>query len=233
MDSHGIYGHGLISWIHSIHDLGSFSFGSGIFLFRIYVLLMSWHTSRILFYCHGFTPWVSFIPGIIGFHEPGCVPWLTFTQVIIDSLDSISWNVAIPGYAIYRIIGIHCHGLISWIHSIHDLGLFSFGSGIFLFRIHVLLMSWHTSRILFYCHGLLLFLESLLFVALDVFLFLLRFLKLLTCVKKDKLWSPYYRSPITILKLIFLTWGYLIKHKNIFIKQRNFKRCFNLNIKVF
>ena len=49
MDSHGIYGHGLISWIHSIHDLGSFSFGSGIFLFRIYVLLMSWHTSRILF----------------------------------------------------------------------------------------------------------------------------------------------------------------------------------------
>ena len=49
MASHGIYGHGLISWIHSIHDLGSFSFGSGIFLFRIYVLLMSWHTSRILF----------------------------------------------------------------------------------------------------------------------------------------------------------------------------------------
>ena len=104
MASHGIYGHELISWIHSIHDLGSFSFGSGIFLFRIYVLLMSWHTSRILFYCYGFTPWVSFIPGI-----SENIIYDHFAHV--SELYFISWGVAIPGYAIHRIIGFRGPGL--------------------------------------------------------------------------------------------------------------------------
>ncbi len=68
-----------------------------------------------------------------------------------------------PGYGFMASHGIYAHGFISWIHSIHDFGSFSVGSEIFLF-----LESWGVT-------------------ALDVFLFLLRFPKLLTCVKKDKL----------------------------------------------
>ena len=134
-----IHCHGLISWIHSIHDFGSFSVGSEIFLFRIYVLLMSWHTSRILFYCYGFTPWVSFIPGFIGFRGPGCVPgFFLFIEMIL--FYALAWC-----YGFMASHGIYAHGFISWIVLIH--------------RIIGIL-----------CHGLLLFLESLGFMALDMFL---------------------------------------------------------------
>ena len=143
--------------------------------------------------------------------------------------------------------------------SIHDLGSLSVGSGIFLFRIYVLLMSWHTSRILFYCYGFIAshgiyghglypgFIESLDFIsldstkrfilaigfmALDVFLGLC-FQKSLTCVKKIVCEVPTTVLPFCDLKANFLTWGYLVKYKNLFVKQRTFKCCFNLNIKCF
>ena len=38
-------------------------------------------------------------------HGPGCVPGLLSFQESIYSLDSVSWNLAIPGYIIRRIIG--------------------------------------------------------------------------------------------------------------------------------
>ena len=98
-----IHCHGLISWIHSIHDFGSFSVGSEIFLFRIYVLLMSWHTSRILFYCYGF----------IGFRGPGCVPgFFLFIEMIL--FYALAWC-----YGFMASHGIYAHGFISWIVLIH------------------------------------------------------------------------------------------------------------------
>ena len=47
-------------------------------------------------------------PGIIGFHSPGCVPGLLFFQESIYSWDSVSWNLAIPGYAAIHRIHTFC-----------------------------------------------------------------------------------------------------------------------------
>ena len=77
---------------------------------------------------------------------------LFLAMPFIESLDFVALDCFL-GLRLRKLLLIHCHGLISWIHSIHDFGSFSVGSEIFLFRIYVLLMSWHTSRILFYCYG--------------------------------------------------------------------------------
>ena len=130
--SHGIYDHGFISWIHSIHDLGSLSVGSGIFLFRIYVLLMSWHTSMILFYCYGFIALDVFLD--LRLRKLLLIHWILFRGIslflamsFVESLDFIALDVFL-GFYPSRNLFIHWisfrwiqqNGLSwLWIHGIH------------------------------------------------------------------------------------------------------------------